>query len=267
MTRRGATPRLMAGVAAAALVLSACSPSTSQPNPSGSEGGPYTDPDYGFQLDVAPGYVQGSGQNLVFVSTPEVPVVPPAHNAVFYDAGTVISPDSAPKDIPGAQDIAKQLTSGESIHPTTFSVSVFPIGEAVTAANLAEAKSELQQPVMTNLAKELTQAGSSLGPLQDTTVAGRPAFVTEVNPGKSPADEPSLQLKTRIYWVFAGQDQYQITEQAPESQWPQVEKVFDTMLSSVVLPGTWESATASPSSSPSASTSSGSATPSSSSSP
>ena len=61
-TRRSVLAAAVVG--ALALSLSACSGSTSSPSPSGSSGGVYQDPDYGFEVTVAPGFAQGSQHNV-----------------------------------------------------------------------------------------------------------------------------------------------------------------------------------------------------------
>lgn len=242
-TRRSVLAAAVVG--ALALSLSACSGPTSSPSPSGSSGGVYQDPDYGFEVTVAPGFAQGSQHNVEIGAAGNVSA---ARNVMFYDTRDVISHSSAPSGLPGGSAMSKQVPPGTSLYPATFTVSVFPLGESVTAANLGVAKTELEQHVIA----EFEQDGVAASPLKATTVAGRPAFTTDLTQEQQP--QTGMSARTTVYWVFADSNEYQITEVAPSAQWKDYEKPFAAMLSSVVLPGTWESA--SPSASPSSTASS-----------
>lgn len=234
-------PRLEALLAAvAALLLAACSQS-SQPEPSAAPSGTYVDPSFDYSLKVEPPFQQGE---LTDVNPGSQGNEPPASTVMFYDSTVAVSREHPPAGLPKgeAEEAAKNLDPGVTVYPVSLAVSVFPLAVPVTEANLPEAAAQLKTNVLPQLV-----AGQKPPALTATTVAGRSAYraALTVPAGDSPTSVP---LRTELYWVFAEDNQYQVTLQAPAPEWSKYAPTMAKMLASLTLPGTWE--TSSPSATP-----------------
>jgi hypothetical protein len=202
-SRRWTIAVAAAGLAVTGLVGCSTSTTVTSPTASPSPTGPqtYTDEQFGFSFDYEP------------------PFAP--------DAGAVFNTQSGPPPAAMVSVSDPKGPTGEAGPVNSWTVSVYELGEPVTAANLPAAKSELEQRVL----PALQQGKAKLGELKPTTVAGAPAFTVDGSfaIGKTP-------VSTTLTFVLDGNTEYQIVAQNSTDTAKQTEPVYAKMLASFRIP-------------------------------
>lgn len=117
-----------------------------------------------------------------------------------------------------------------------FVVSVYELPQPVTQEDLPAAKAEIENTLIPQL-KQSTP-GIEFSAVTETTLAGKPAFRTDVS-----FEVNKKPIKSTMYFIFDGSTQYQVLVQAADQNWEALQPTFDAMLASFTI----SSSSASPS--------------------
>lgn len=193
---------LTAGLLGAVMIVSGCSSDSSsdsgQPVP---EGTTYTSTQYGFEFTYQAPFEEQKDTEWEAESGASTDSV-----AVFDTTGSRV--DGQFRD--------------------AFVVNVYQLGQEIVAGDLPAVQKELESSVLPSL--ESSNEQMQIGDLTETEVAGLPGFTAAAT--FSVSDTP---MTTTMYFLFNGDLEYQILEQATAENWDALQPDFQRMLDSFTV--------------------------------
>lgn len=150
-----------------------------------------------------------------------------------YDAGTFTATDEADTSSnvgnEGAFKVAyfdKDGAKTDGEYRDGFIVTVYELSQTITADMMPLVKTELES-MLPDLAAGLG-ADTQIEPLTDVTVGTVPGYTTEATYTMGGAD-----IKASLYFLVAGDLEYQVTFQAAAESWDALEPQFRTVIDSM----------------------------------
>ncbi|MDZ7576634.1 MAG: PsbP-related protein [Candidatus Nanopelagicales bacterium] len=127
-----------------------------------------------------------------------------------------------------AESVAFFDTSGSKAggqYRDAMVVNVYQLSQPITGENISLAESELEDSVLPQL--RASDPTMQIGALQPVEINGIPGFVSDVS-----FVTDGTTIKSRAYFLFAGDIEYQILVQAADSKWAALQPTFEQMVQS-----------------------------------